>query len=181
MSNTPPKGGEEVCRWKHYQRNLACCHPAFRTRTWRPVWEHLGVLFCWNGLPKDIPSERLELDEPLEDGTKVYFDKTRLYGVFVRDPGNGIFEVLIDPSQPTKRIWAGLRKEICALRGPNKKPHCGPRAGVPLERTFRAHGLWKKGHTFAEVAQMVYSSFSQVKDWCNKIEEELSRASKNDK
>lgn len=181
MSNTPPKVSEEVCRRKYFRRNLACRHPAFKKRNWKPIWERLGVLFCWNGLPKDIPAERLEPDDPLEDGTKVYFDKTRLYGVFVRDPGNGIFEVLIDPSQPTKRIWAGLRKEICALRGPNKKPNSGPRAGVPLERMFKAYDLWKKGHTYPEVAQMVSASPSRVKDWCNKIEEELRRASKNDK
>jgi hypothetical protein len=88
--------------------------------------------------------------------------------------GNGIFQAFIDPSKPTKLIWAGLRKEISALRGPNKKPHNGPRAGVPLERMFRAYDLWRQGHhTYEEIAQTVYGSFSQVKDWCNKIEKQV--------
>ncbi len=177
MSNTPPKGSEEVCRLRFYLRSLAYRHPAFRRRNSKRIWNDFGVFFHWNGLPKGIPPEQLERAEPEKDGTEVFFDKTRLYGAFARKLGNGVLHILVDPSRPTRRIWAAIRKEISKARGLGKKPHSVPHADVRMERMFRAYDLRQKGYSYKDIARLVCGGprhFSQVKEWCNRIEEELT-------
>jgi hypothetical protein len=177
MSNTPPKGSEDISRRKYHFRNLACRHSAFKKRNWKPIWKDLGVLICWNGLPKNIPTEQLERAKPEKDGTEVFFDKTRLYGAVALKPDNGLLHILVDPSQPTRRIWVAIRKEISNARGLKKKPQSVPHADVRMERMFRAYDLRQAGYGYKDIARIVCRSprhFSQVKDWCNRIEEELS-------